>query len=115
MLPGDGNYTKDQRTLKDVAEQLEQQENTKTRFINSTHGTGTANFLRQLMKKSDQYNKVFFINNYRQALAMDIDRNFKEPGSNKYLDGYDDTKVWNSDRLIVQFDSQWVLLTVSST
>ena len=106
----DGNYSKDQQTFKDVADQFEAQD-TKTLVIKSAYGTGKTYFLQQLMKKPEEYKRVLFVT-YRQTLARDIDRNFKELGFRNYLDGHDDPKVWNADRLIVQFDS---LLKVMNT
>ena len=110
LVPNDGNYTKDQQTFKDAADQFEAQD-TKTLLIKSAYGTGKTYFLQQLMKKPQEYKRVLFIT-YRQTLARDIDRNFKALGFKNYLDGQDDPKVWNADRLIVQFDS---LLKVMNT
>ena len=110
LVPKDGNYTKDQQTFKDAADQFETQD-TKTLLIKSAYGTGKTYFLQQLMKKPQDYKRVLFIT-YRQTLARDIDRNFKVLGFKNYLDGHDDPKVWNADRLIVQFDS---LLKVMNT
>ena len=110
LVPKDGNYTKDQQTFKDAADLFETQD-TKTLLIKSAYGTGKTYFLQQLMKKPQEYKRVLFIT-YRQTLARDIDRNFKALGFKNYLDGQDDPKVWNADRLIVQFDS---LLKVMNT
>ena len=42
---------------------------------------------------------------YRQTLARDITRNFGRPDCKNYLDSYDDPRVWESPRLIIQLDS----------
>ena len=103
-MPRDGKYSKDQQTFQDIVGQFEQKEKVKTLIVRSAYNTGKTTFLQDLLREPQKYKRVLFIT-YRQTLARDIDRNFKKLGFRNYLDGYEDPKVWNSERLIVQLDS----------
>ena len=76
----------------------------KTLIIRSRYGSGKTTFLQRLLQGHPEYTRVLFIT-YRQSLARDIMRNFKQLGFKNYLDAYDDPSVWNNPRLIVQLDS----------
>ena len=104
LVPRDGKYSKDQQTFQDIVGQFEQREKLKTLIVRSAYNTGKTTFLQDLLREPQKYKRVLFIT-YRQTLARDIDRNFKKLGFKNYLDGYEDPKVWNSERLIVQLDS----------
>ena len=60
-------------------------------------------FMQRLIRERNP-ERVLFIT-YRQTLARDIMRNFGQLGFKNYLDSYEDPRVWESPRLIVQLDS----------
>jgi hypothetical protein len=75
----------------------------KSLVLRSRYGSGKTTFMQRLIQERNP-ERVLFIT-YRQTLARDIMRNFGKLGFKNYLDSYEDPKVWESPRLIVQIDS----------
>jgi type I site-specific restriction endonuclease len=104
LLPREGEEPNaDQKTVMELVDQFIQDASKKSLVIRSKYGSGKTTFLRDLIKKQN-FKKVLFIT-YRQTLARDIDRNFRQLGFKNYLDAHDHPEIWNAKRLIVQLDS----------
>jgi type I site-specific restriction endonuclease len=102
-------YNEGQQVFKQISETFVKDPELKALVIKSKYGSGKTTFLRQLME-SQQYKRVLFIT-YRQTLARDIMRNFEALGVANYLDAYEKPRTWDSERLIVQYDSLMKVMT----
>ena len=84
----------------------------KTLVVRSRYGSGKTTFLQKLIKENNM-ERVLFIT-YRQTLARDIMRNFKQLGFKNYLNAHEDPDIWNAKKLIVQLDSLMNVLLKSN-
>jgi hypothetical protein len=110
LVPAEGaSYNEGQQVFKQVSEAFVSEPELKGLAVKSKYGSGKSTFLRQLME-SQQYKRVLFIT-YRQTLARDIMRNFEALGFANYLDAYEKPRTWDSERLIVQYDSLMKVMT----
>jgi hypothetical protein len=104
----DGPMNQDQKKFKDLTEEFIRDAGKKSLILRSRYGSGKTTFMQRLIREHDP-KRVLFIT-YRQTLARDIMKNFKQLGFKNYLDSYENPKVWDSPRLIVQLDSLMNLL-----
>ena len=93
----------DQWKFKSIVDEFMTNAQKKTLVLKSRSGSGKTTFMQRLIKEKNPA-RVLFIT-YRQTLARDIMRNFGKLGFKNYLDSYDNPRVWESPRLIVQVDS----------
>ena len=76
--------------------------NCKSLIIKSKYNSGKTTFLKDVFLNNPI--KKALIITYRQSLAMDYNKNFKQLGFKNYLDQATED-VYNSDKLIIQLDS----------
>jgi superfamily II DNA or RNA helicase len=93
----------DQRKFKDIVDDFMSNHTKKSLILRSRYCSGKTTFMQRLIKERNP-ERVLFIT-YRQTLARDIMRNFGKLGFKNYLDSYENPRVWESPRLIVQIDS----------
>ena len=93
----------DQEKFKQLTEDFMTNLAKKSLVLRSRYGSGKTTFMQRLIRERNP-ERVLFIT-YRQTLARDIMRNFGQLGFKNYLDSYEDPRVWESPRLIVQLDS----------
>lgn len=93
----------DQAVFRSMVQHFVQTAEQKSLVLRSRYGSGKTTFMQRLIREQG-YQRVLFIT-YRQTLARDIMRNFKRLGFKNYLDSYENPRVWDAPRLIVQIDS----------
>ena len=95
--------------FKKQTDEFFEHDHNKNLVIRSKYGSGKTTFLKDVMMNQD-VQRVLIIT-YRQTLALDYNRNFKQLGFANYLDSYEQPDIYNENRLIVQIDSLMKVMT----
>ena len=98
-----------QNIFKKQTDDFFEHDHNKNLVIRSKYGSGKTTFLKDVMMNQD-VQRVLIIT-YRQTLALDYNRNFKQLGFANYLDSYEQPDIYNENRLIVQIDSLMKVMT----
>ncbi len=110
---GDAETYDDQKIFRKMVDEFYDADGKKSLIVRSRYGSGKTTFTQRLIDEK-KAKRVLFIT-YRQTLARDNAKKIKKLGFKNYLDSYDDPRVWDAPRLIVQVDSLLKLTDLHSS